>query len=203
MSMPHPRARALPALLFDVMGTLVYDPFYEALPAFFGLSLAELIEQKHPTTWVEFELGAIDESTALARMFRDGRGVDRQALRAMLRRTYRFLPGTQKLLGDLRSLGATMHVLSNYPVWYRIIEDELRLSRYLPWSFVSCHTGVRKPAPEAFLGPARQLGRAPAELVLIDDQPDNCAAAAALGLDVIHFVGAAELRSELIRRGFQ
>jgi HAD superfamily hydrolase (TIGR01509 family) len=194
-----PAARP-PVLLFDVMSTLVYDPFHEALPGFFDLSLRELIEQVQPGTWVQFELGAIDEAAALARMFRDGRDVDREALIAMLRSTYRWLPGMEALVGELRAAGVVMHVLSNYPTWYRLIEAELRLSRYLPWTFVSCHTGVRKPSAQAYLGPAQHLGRPASELLLIDDQPVNCEAAKKLGIDALRFRDARELRGELRSR---
>jgi hypothetical protein len=31
-----PNAKAPPVLLFDVMGTIVRDPFFEEIPAFFG-----------------------------------------------------------------------------------------------------------------------------------------------------------------------
>lgn len=193
--------RAVPVLLFDVMGTLVHDPFYQELPAFFGLTFEQLIADKHPTTWMEFETGRIDEATALARMFQDGRPVDQAGLRAMLRRTYRWLDGMESLLAELAVRGQPMHVLSNYPVWYRLIEEALGLSRYLPWTFVSCHTGVRKPAPEAFLGPVRQLGLQPAELMLIDDQPANCQAASRHGLAAVLFRGAQPLRAALRDRG--
>lgn len=53
--------RKLPILLFDIMDTLVRDPFYQDVPAFFGMSLKELIDCKHPTAWIEFEKGLIDE----------------------------------------------------------------------------------------------------------------------------------------------
>lgn len=53
--------RKLPVLLFDIMDTLVRDPFYQDVPAFFGMSLKELIDIKHPTAWIEFEKGLIDE----------------------------------------------------------------------------------------------------------------------------------------------
>ena len=56
-------------LLFDVMNTLVYDPFYVEVPAFFGLTLAELHALKHPTAWLEFEVNAIDERAFLPRFF--------------------------------------------------------------------------------------------------------------------------------------
>lgn len=84
--------RKLPILLFDIMDTIVRDPFYHDVPAFFGyanlfinhsprvlfhcfsplfflviylvtfrMSLKELIDCKHPTAWIEFEKGLIDE----------------------------------------------------------------------------------------------------------------------------------------------
>jgi putative hydrolase of the HAD superfamily len=82
-----------------------------------------------------------------------------------------------------------------------MIEEALALSRYVPWSFVSCDTGVRKPDPRAFLGPARSLGRPPAELVLVDDRAANCEAARAAGLDAIHFTDASSLADALATRG--
>ncbi|KAL0288978.1 UNVERIFIED_CONTAM: Flavin mononucleotide hydrolase 1, chloroplatic, partial [Sesamum angustifolium] len=54
-------SRKLPVLLFDIMDTIVRDPFYHDVPAFFGMSMKELLECKHPTTWIEFEKGLINE----------------------------------------------------------------------------------------------------------------------------------------------
>ncbi|XP_048227382.1 flavin mononucleotide hydrolase 1, chloroplatic isoform X2 [Ricinus communis] len=53
--------RKLPILLFDIMDTIVRDPFYHDIPNFFGMSFEELIECKDPTAWIEFEKGFIDE----------------------------------------------------------------------------------------------------------------------------------------------
>ena len=65
-----------PILLFDVMDTLVHEPFFQEIPAFFGLSQAELMAAKHPSALVEFELGRTSEGEFLARFFRDGRAFD-------------------------------------------------------------------------------------------------------------------------------
>ena len=94
-----------------------------------------------------------------------------------------------------------MHTLSNYPAWYRVIEEQVGLSRYVKWTCVSCLTGARKPAAEAFLAATRLTGRAPAECVLIDDSRENCAGAEGVGMAAIHFQNAAELRRELTARG--
>lgn len=158
-----------PLILIDVMNTLVYNPFYQEIPAFFGLTSSELLRRKHPTSWIEFETGAISEDEYFARLFSDGSRFDEDAFRNCVADAYRWLDGMERCLADLSGAGNEVHTLSNYPVWYRTIEERLLLSRYLQWTFVSCNTGVRKPAPEAFLGAARELGRPPAECLLIDD----------------------------------
>src|SRR5690606_39387774 len=72
-------------LLLDVMDTLVYDPFRREIPAFFGLTLPELLAQKHPTAWVRFEHGELDEEALFASFFADGRAFDGGAFLDMLR----------------------------------------------------------------------------------------------------------------------
>jgi HAD superfamily hydrolase (TIGR01509 family) len=193
----HPR----PVILFDVMGTLVYNPFFREIPAFFGLTHAELLRRKHPTSWIEFETGAISEAEYFARLFADGSRFDEDAFRNCVADAYRWLDGMEACLDEVGAAGNEIHTLSNYPVWYRTIEDKLRLSRYLQWTFVSCRTGVRKPAREAFLAAAGQLGRLPAHCVLIDDSIENCSAADEVGMPAIHFCGARQLRHEFVRRG--
>jgi HAD superfamily hydrolase (TIGR01509 family) len=185
-------------LLLDVMGTLVHDPFFAEMPAHFGLTFAELLAQKHPRTWLEFELGAIDERACMARFFADERAFDAEAFRACVRDAYAFLPGVEALLGELAEAVVPMHALSNYSVWYRLIEERLALSRWVPWTFVSCHTGVRKPSKQAYLGAAAALGVAPGECLFVDDRPENVAAAEALGMRGHVFASAPALREALV-----
>ncbi len=190
-----------PVFLFDVMETLVHEPFYREVLGFFGMTLEEMLAAKHPTAWAEFEVGGIGEETLLARFFRDGRGFDHSAFKRAMAEAYRWLPGMEELLGELRERGYAIHALSNYPPWYRWIEERLGLSRYLEWSFVSCHTGVRKPDRRAFTGALERLGVSAEECVFVDDREVNCAVARSLGMDAIRFRGASELRAELAGRG--
>lgn len=44
----------------------------------------------------------------------------------------------EDLLARLNTAGYELHALSNYPSWWRIIEDKLQPSRYLRWTFISC-----------------------------------------------------------------
>ena len=189
-----------PIVLFDVLDTLVYDPFYVEVPAFFGMSFEELLEAKHPTAWAEFETGSIDEETFLARFFRDGREYDQAGMMRCMATAYRWLDGMEELAAELAGAGSEIHALSNYSPWYRWIEERLGLSRFLSWSFVSCDTGVRKPDERAFAGPVGALGVDPSACLFIDDREVNCAAARACGLDAVRFQGVEGLRGELERR---
>jgi HAD superfamily hydrolase (TIGR01509 family) len=190
-----------PVIFFDVMDTLVHNPFYEEIPAFFGMSLDDLLRVKHPTSWVEFERGEIPETEYLRRMFTDERPYDAASFLAAVRSAYRWMDGMESLVREMRERGIEMHTLSNYPVWYRVIEEKLRLSRYLTWTFVSCLAGVQKPRPEAYAAAASAVKRPAGACLLIDDSSRNCAGAKQAGMPAIRFQGAAGLRRELVRRG--
>lgn len=193
-----------PALLLDVMSTLVVDPIFTTAPRLCGVDDPRaLIGELDHDAWVAFETGDIDEPTYFRRWFRPGRdrGVDPAAFKAAMAEGYLWLDGVEPLLADLKIAGVEMHALSNYPPWYEIIEARLGLSRYLEWTFVSCRTGRRKPAPAAYLEAAAALGRAPGECLFVDDRRSNVAAAEALGMPALRFTDAATLRADLAARG--
>jgi HAD superfamily hydrolase (TIGR01509 family) len=190
-----------PVLLFDVMGTIVHDPYDAEIPEFFGVSPSELQRQNDSKLWIEFERGRIAESDYLEGFFLDRRTFDTRGLAECIARSYRWLDGMQALLDELRAADFELHALSNYPSWYQRIEAALGLSRYLRWSFVSCVTGQRKPAPEAYLGALRTLGRGPQSCLFIDDRRSNCQAAERIGIPAVEFVDAASLRARLVQLG--
>ena len=189
-------------ILWDLMDTLVRDPFFTHMPGFFGLTLEQLIAQKHPTAWRDFELGRIGEEELYARFFRDRRPIDGPGLRAHMQSGYSWIEGIPELLEQLAARQVPMHLLSNYPPWYRLCDAQLGVSRLVAPSFVSCNTGVRKPDPEAYLGASRALGVAPNECLFVDDRAPNCDAARAVGMDAVRFEGSVPaLREALYRRG--
>jgi HAD superfamily hydrolase (TIGR01509 family) len=176
-------------ILWDVMDTLVVDPFRQVMPAFFGMTLAEMLAQKHPSNWVRFETNELSEAEFLPAFFRDGRSFDREAFKACVRDSYAWIDGVEPLLAALRARGVDMHTLSNYPEWYAWIEERLGLSRYVRWTFVSCRTGLRKPDLAAFEHASKQLGLSADEMLFIDDRLGNCEAARSTGMAAIHFQG--------------
>lgn len=188
-------------VLWDVMGTLVHDPFFEEMPRFFGMSFESLLEAKHPSAWVEFERGERSQEQFLGSFFADGRAFDWSRFVDAVQSSYRWIPGMKELLGDLCAAGCTMHAFSNYPVWYRLIEDRLGLSRFIDWTFVSCVTGLRKPDPGAYEHVLQELAVPPHRCLFVDDRPKNCEVARQHGIPSIVFEGAKPLRSSMQRMG--
>lgn len=174
-----------PVLLWDVMSTLVRDPYYDAIPAHLGLSLSELNQRSHPKRWLAFERGQITEELYAAGFFRDGTGIALPAFRSMLAGAYAYLDGVPELLDELKAAGYQSLVLSNYPIWYEIIEAELRLSRWMPWRFVSCHMGLRKPDTAIFRRVLNELDLPPEDCLFIDDKAENVTAARHLKIPAI------------------
>ena len=189
-------------ILWDVMDTLVRDPFFTHMAAFLGLTFEELLARKHPTAWGEFEVGKLSEEQLYERFFRDGTPIDGPGFKRCVAEAYAWIDGIEPLLQELSSAGVEMHALSNYPPWYRLIDERLGLSRYIELSFISCNTGVRKPAPAAYTTACGALARSPGECLFVDDRASNCRAPQSVGLRSLHFQGdVAALRHSLAEYG--
>jgi len=188
-------------LLLDVMSTLVYDPFAVEMPEFLGVSLQEIIERKTPQHWQRFERDEITEEEFYRDFFLEGPPIDGEGLKRVLFDSYRFLDGIEELLQELHARGVEMHTLSNYPVWWKIIESKLALSRYVEWSFVSCKMGVRKPHFDIYRQAVASLDVEPQECLFVDDRTINCRAAEKVGLHAVKFEDVDSLRASLVEHG--
>ncbi len=189
-------------LFLDIMSTVVYDPIFHEIPSFFGMTLNEFFHAARPGTWIDFELGRKSEPAAMSEFFRDGRTFDVDAFKATVRGAYRFIDDDMEpLLQELRDEGCEMHALSNYPPWYRMIEQELQLSRFLEWSFVSCEMGVRKPDAAIFTAACERLGLPTSRALFVDDREDNCDGARSTGMAAVRFESSGQLRRALQSHG--
>ncbi|KAG4992632.1 hypothetical protein AAZX31_09G231000 [Glycine max] len=193
--------RKLPILLFDIMDTLVRDPFYQDVPAFFGMSLKELIDCKHPTAWIEFEKGLIDEMELARKFFKDGRDFDLEGLKSCMRSGYSYIEGSEQLLLSLKQNNYEMHAFTNYPIWYQLIEDKLKLSKYLSWTFCSWAFGKRKPDTEFYKEVVRHLKVDPTNCIFVDDRQKNVEAAIEVGIRGVHFQNVNSLCEKLSLMG--
>lgn len=189
---------------FDVMDTLLTDPFRAALEAGTGLTLAELLTRRDPAVYPAFERGELSEEDYWAHHAALGVEVDPAAFHAVRRAGTRWLPGMAALLADLegrvRRVGA-----SNYPVW---IEELIAgpLAGQLDEVLASHHLGARKPDHAFYDRLLERLGCAPAEVAFVDDREVNVVAAREVGLAAYLVVGdgldaAAGVRGWLVERG--
>ena len=184
------------AVLFDLMGTVVYDPYIEALQAATQMDLQATFRARDPQCWPDFELGAIDEAEFVRRFFRDpdpGHVFDIAAFNAARRSGYAFLPGMEEILAELDGV-AGRYIASNYPVWIEELRATFGLDRYFEGVYASCHLGLRKPDPAFFSAILDDLDLPAGRCLFIDDRAGNCESAATLGLAVHHFTEAAGLR---------
>ena len=191
------------AVLFDLMGTVVYDPYLEALQAATQLDVQTMFSARDPQCWPDFERGAIDEAEFVRRFFPDpqpGHVFDIAAFNHARRSGYAFLPGMQQLLADLEGVSAR-YVASNYPVWIEELRTTFRLERYFEGVYASCYLGLRKPDPAFFAAILDDLGLPASRCLFVDDRAGNVDSAARLGLAVHHFTDAAALREHLTAVG--
>lgn len=190
-------------VFFDVMDTLVKDPFHQGMHKVFGFnSFEEFVAAADHQTWLDFELGKLSEEQVARQFFKAssfGTPFDWKRLKAFLWDHYVWVEGIQLVLENLQKGEGTiqLHVLSNYPPLYKMIEEKLQVSRYVKWSFVSCDVGLRKPDCKIFQFAVDSLGVSPQYCLFVDDRKVNCDAAKKLGFHTIHFQDSRLLKSQL------
>ncbi len=189
-----------PVLLWDLMGTVVHDPFFVEFIAQLDEPLGLWMKKRDRQAWVDFELGNIKEELFFERLFpmNPQRGL---WMKRIFFEGYRLLPGRAELLSRLAAQGVESHVLSNYPEWYQFMKEKLELELYFERFFISCHLGMRKPDPEIYKTVLKELECAPEEVLFIDDRLVNCQAAAQLGMLTIQIRPETQLEQELLSFG--
>ena len=191
------------AVFFDLMGTVIYDPYLEALEAATGMEINAAFKVRDPSAWPQFELGAIDEEEFVRRFFAepdDGRVFDLEAFNRVRREGYRFLPGMAELLAELDGKVAS-YVASNYPVWIDDMSATFDFPALFEGVYASCHLGVRKPDPAFYSAMLDDLGLPAYRCLFVDDRPTNVSAAETVGLAGHVFAGADGLRDRLVAAG--
>jgi HAD superfamily hydrolase (TIGR01509 family) len=195
-----------PLLFFDLMDTVVVDPFFRLMPEFFGITLEELLKIKDPYSWPEFELGEIGEAEYFRRFFRAESGLcfeESEKLKFALFVSYRFVDGVEELLGRLRASGERLWVHSNYSPWVTEIRERLGLDRFFDGYAMSFDLKARKPDERAYRAALELAGEVATNCLFIDDRETNVEAAKVLGMKGIIFKSAPQLRDALSAHGIK
>ncbi len=181
------------AVAFDVMDTLLADPFREALRAGTGLELSELARRRDPAVYPAFERGELTEADYWAHHADLGVEVDPEAFHRVRRAGTRWLDGMQDLLVELE--GRVLRLTaSNYPVWIEELASG-PLEGVVDRVLASYHLGARKPDAAFFHRLLSRVGMRPAEVAFVDDREENVEGARALGMPSHRFTDVASLRS--------
>lgn len=99
------------------------------------------------------------------------------------------IDSTVAQLEAMHARGIRIHALSNYPSQrIRFLYEQFEFMRLFHTVVISGLLGVVKPDPEIFQRMLVSIGAA--SCVFIDDREENVAAAAAAGIDAIHFTPA-------------
>ena len=109
-------------------------------------------------------------------------------------------PDTLAVLDTLRDEGASLALLSNMPTeMSRRYTAEAAWPRYFSRLYFSGQLRMMKPDPRIFEHVATDLKARPADIVFIDDNAVNIAAAKEQGFQTVLHTGTIDLRTELAR----
>jgi putative hydrolase of the HAD superfamily len=113
------------------------------------------------------------------------------------------IAATESLVHRLADAGPDLFYLSNMPAPYadHLERTHAVLKRFADGVF-SARVGLIKPEPAIFDLSAQRFGKAPADLVFLDDHPANVAAAREAGWNALHFTDALSCEAQLRREGW-
>jgi putative hydrolase of the HAD superfamily len=112
-------------------------------------------------------------------------------------------PEVIALIQSLRSAGIGCHLATNQHAYRRaIMQDERGYGAWFDQTFYSCDVGLAKPDPAYFRAILGSLGLPASSVLFIDDNVDNVAGAASVGLraEVYDLSSGVPALVELLRR---
>jgi len=191
-------------VFFDIGGVLLTNGWDHrertAVVEQFHLNADEL-EAHHAKAFEAWERGELTANEYLdATVFYEPRSFTREEFFAAICAQSKRLPdgaicildqlaaSNKCMLGSLNNEARETHE-------FRVAKFGLRT--YFKFTFTSCYMGIRKPDPNIYRRALGIVGKSAERTLFIDDRLENVAAAAAVGMQAIHFTGADALRGDL------
>ncbi len=166
---------------------------------------AEQVFQAYGGDWGDFDRGVV-EPPELARRIAARTGLTVGEVQAVIdgcQQELEPLPDTVAWLRRLHAQGRPLHYLSNMPepsaAHFERTHDFMKLFES---GVFSSRVKLIKPDPAIFEHAAALFGRAPAQLLFLDDHLPNIVAARAAGWKAVHFVDAAQAEAEVLALGW-
>ncbi|GEM_PF-1221391 len=173
-------------ILFDLMDTVLADPFFPAIRSFLDEEgIRQWAALRRPGIFEAFEKGEITEREYF-RKFYDDRPVPSHMppvarIKKRMFKSVQFRPGMDEILKDLYHRDdLVLGIASNYSAWYHdVLEKRPELDSWFDFLFFSCEMGVRKPDNEYFeiieQSVLERSGKdgTPESIWFFDDRPAN------------------------------
>lgn len=163
-------------------------------------------QDRHDLSFPAFDSGQISLNEYLDRtLFYRPRSFTREEFTAFMFAQSKEYPESRAILGAaVRSGKYFIGAINNEPLelnQYRI--EAFRLRRDFQVFFSSCYVRSRKPEETIFRVALEVTQRPPEQCVFIDDRPLNLESPRRLGMNVIHYQNAEQLRTELRNHGVE
>lgn len=164
----------------------------------------EDFQDRHDLSFPAFDSGLISLNEYLERtVFYRARSFTREEFTAFMFAQSREYPESRAVLSKAGRLGKYfIGAINNEPLelnQYRI--EAFNLRKDFQVFFSSCYVHSRKPEETIFRVALEVTQRPPEQCVFIDDRPLNLESPRRLGMNVIHYQNAEQLRSELRNHG--
>jgi putative hydrolase of the HAD superfamily len=161
--------------------------------------------QAHGGDWSDFDRGVV-EPPELARRIAARTGLDASEAAAIIAAgpgELQPLPGSVDWLRRLHAQGRPLHFLSNMPEPFAAhFERTHDVMALFESGVFSARVQLLKPEPAIYEHAARVFGRAPSDLLFLDDHLANIVAAREAGWQAVHFVDAAQAEAEVLALGW-
>lgn len=144
-------------LIFDLMNTILDDPFYSNF--FNKLSESQKkqwMNNTNPNAYILFEEGKILENEYFRITYKtDPKKLglpSPQKIKKIMLKEIHFLKGIPELFKKLKQENFFLILASNYSIWYQeIFNQKKELFKWFDYYFFSCEMGLRKPDQKFFL----------------------------------------------------
>lgn len=121
-------------------------------------------------------------------------------LKGAIRKNFKEVEGTRKIIEDLKKRGYKLGLLSNHvKEWVEYCELTYDYHKLFHEKVYSYMVGFSKPNLDIFLALLRKLDVKPKECLFIDDYIKNIEAANKLGMETIQFTSAEDLKKRLLK----
>ena len=161
--------------------------------------------QAYGGDWGDFDRGVV-EPAALAGRIATRTGASEAEIAALIAAApdeLQPLPDTADWLRRLHAQGRPLHYLSNMPEPFAThFERTHDLMRLFESGVFSCRVKLLKPEPAIYAHAAQVFGRAPGDLMFVDDHLPNILAAREAGWHAVHFTDAAQAEAEVRAAGW-